>query len=449
MAASQETAVATALDVIEKKLNLPLTTYLEACTHCGLCADACHLYRADPVARHMPVFKADTVRKVYQRYFTPLGRLFPWLFGTRDLTEKDLDGWVETVFQCTLCRRCSIECPVGIDNASLIATARQILTRTGKAPPTLAEHARLSCEVGSPLGLTREDFLERIRWIEDELREELEDEAFAVPLDLVGADLLFIPASIELMKYPRTVQSCLRILRAAGVRWTMSSVCYDVTNFGVFLGDPEIGKKIARRDIEEAERLRVKTLVTSECGHAYRALRWEAPDWFGKPLPFEVKNIVELADEWVRDGRLKLDPCANAQPVTYHDPCNITRNGGVIEEPRRLLAAAVRQFREMTPNRERNWCCGGGGGLHSMPEYKDVRLQSGLMKADQIKATGAAVVATACANCQLQLGELSEHYGLGVRCVSVTDLVAEALVGRGKAIGGTTAARPGEAGRID
>ncbi len=85
-----------AVEIIEKKLNLALTTYLEACTHCGLCADACHLYRADPVTRHMPVVKADTVRKVYQRYFTPLGRLFPWLYGVRDLTEKGLDGWVET-----------------------------------------------------------------------------------------------------------------------------------------------------------------------------------------------------------------------------------------------------------------------------------------------------------------------------------------------------------------
>jgi len=91
-----------ALNTLEKKLNLPMATYLEACTHCGLCAEACHLYRADPVAKHIPCFKADTVRKVYQRHFTPIGKIFPWLYGAHDLTEKDLDGWVETVFQCTL-----------------------------------------------------------------------------------------------------------------------------------------------------------------------------------------------------------------------------------------------------------------------------------------------------------------------------------------------------------
>ncbi len=416
------------LSIVEKKLNLAMTTYLEACTHCGLCAEACHLYRADPVSKHMPVVKADTVRKVYQRHFTPIGRLFPWLFGVRDLSEADLDAWVEPVFQCTMCRRCTIECPVGIDNASIIATARGILTNAGKAPPTLVKHTQLACDIGSPLGVTREQFLERIEWIEDEMRDELDDDGFVIPLDQEGSDFLFIPASLELMKFPFTVLACLKILHRAGVRWTLSSARFDVTNFGVFLGDPEITKLIAMQDIEEARRLGVKTLVTSECGHAYRALRWEAPDWFQEELPFEVKNIVELADEWIADGRITLDSSVNRLSVTYHDPCNIARNSGVIEEPRRLLRLSVQDFREMSPNRERSWCCGGGGGFHSMPEYEDVRIQSGLMKAEQIKATQASIVATTCANCQLQLNDLNEHYQLGVKCVSVTDLIADAMV---------------------
>ncbi len=219
--------------------------------------------------------------------------------------------------------------------------------------------------MSSPLGVTREDFRDRLQWIQEELREEVEDPCFTVPVDVAGADYLFIPASLELMKYPRTIGACFRILRAAGVRWTMSSTRYDVTNFGVFLGDPELSRTIARRDIEEAERLQVKVLVTSECGHAYRALRWEAPDWFHKPLPFEVKNIVELADDWVREGRLKLESPVDSQPVTYHDPCNITRNGGVIEEPRRLPVHPIPAF----PNLEgRTFDCPcGATGLLCAP----------------------------------------------------------------------------------
>lgn len=417
-----------ACQILESKLNLPMATYLEACTHCGLCAEACHLYRADPEPKHIPSFKADTVRRVYQRYFTPTGRALPWLFGLSELTEETLDAWVEPVFQCTMCRRCTIECPLGIDNAALIAAARTILTQAGKAPPTLAEHGRLSCAVGSPLGLTREKFLERVEWIEEELQDELDDDELTLPVDVEGAEYLFIPASLELMKYPGSVRACCKIFHAAGVSYTLSSERFDVTNFGMFLGDPKMTKTIAMRDIEEAKKLGVKTLVTSECGHAYRALRWEAPDWFQEELPFAVKNIVELADEWVASGRLRLDPAANPRPVTYHDPCNITRNGGVIEEPRRLLQASAKDFREMTPNRESNWCCGGGGGFHSMPEYNDVRLRSGKMKAEQVRRTEAKVLATSCANCHLQLSELSEHYDLGVECASVTEIVAGALV---------------------
>ncbi len=420
--------VQSARETLESRLNLALSTYLEACTHCGLCAEACHLYRADPLPMHIPSFKADKVRKVYQRYLTPTGRLMPWLLGLEDLTEDELDAWVEPVFQCTMCRRCTLECPLGIDNASLIALARTLLTQAEKAPPTLVEHGKTACASGSPLGIDREQLLDRLEWIEEEIQDEIDDEDFEIPLDVEGSEILFIPASLELMKYPQTVQACMILLHRAGVSWTMSSRRYDVTNFGVFLGDPELTKTIAMRDIEEAERLGVRVLVTSECGHAYRALRWEAPDWFGKPLSFTVKNIVELADQWVAEGLLQLDPNANSEPVTYHDPCNITRNGGVIEEPRRLLGAATRELREMTPNRAQNWCCGGGGGFHSMPEYEDVRLRSGLMKAEQIRATSASVVATTCANCQIQLSDLSEHYELGVECVSVTELVAQALV---------------------
>jgi Fe-S oxidoreductase len=417
-----------ALTTLEARLNLPMATYLEACTHCGLCAEACHLYRANPAAKHIPCFKADKVRKVYQRYFTPTGKALPWLFGLPELTDEVLDEWVEPVFQCTMCRRCSIECPLGIDSAALVAAARNILTAAGKAPPTLAEHGENARATGSPLGLTREDFLDRIEWIEEELQDELDDDEFKIPLDLEGAQLLFIPASLELMKYPGVIQACARIFRAAGVSWTLSSNRFDITNYGVFLGDPTLAKALAMHEIEEARRLGVATVVTSECGHAYRALRWEAPDWFREPLPFDVKSIVELADEWLTAGLLELDPAADGKPVTYHDPCNISRNGGVIDEPRRVLNACVGDFREMTPNRERNWCCGGGGGMLSMPEYDDERLASGGMKARQIADSGAQVVATACANCHLQLSELSQHYDLGVECVSVTEIVADALV---------------------
>jgi Fe-S oxidoreductase len=105
----------------------------------------------------------------------------------------------------------------------------------------------------------------------------------------------------------------------------------------------------------------------------------------------------------------------------------MARSGGVIEEPRRVLRAAVERFVEMTPNRQEAYCCGGGGGLVALPEYQELRLRAGGPKARQIRATGAATVVAACENCRLQIGELSHHYDLGIEVSALADLVVRAL----------------------
>ena len=82
----------------------------------------------------------------------------------------------------------------------------------------------------------------------------------------------------------------------------------------------------------------------------------------------------------------------------------------------------------MTPNHEHNFCCGGGGGMLSMEEYGERRVKSGRVKADQIRATGATVVACPCHNCADQLIELSRVYELGVDIKAVVEIVYDALV---------------------
>ncbi len=81
----------------------------------------------------------------------------------------------------------------------------------------------------------------------------------------------------------------------------------------------------------------------------------------------------------------------------------------------------------MTPTKEANWCCGGGGGLVAMGE-KDFRMKSAKVKADQVKATEATVLCTACENCHTQLSDLSEHYKVGAKVEFLSELMANALV---------------------
>jgi Fe-S oxidoreductase len=106
----------------------------------------------------------------------------------------------------------------------------------------------------------------------------------------------------------------------------------------------------------------------------------------------------------------------------------MVRHGGVVEPQRELLRAAVLDFREMRPNREQNFCCGGGGGMLAMTEYAKRRVEAGRVKAEQIRATGAKVVATPCHNCIDQLMELNKAYKLGVHIKTVSEILAEAVV---------------------
>jgi Fe-S oxidoreductase len=164
-----------------------------------------------------------------------------------------------------------------------------------------------------------------------------------------------------------------------------------------------------------AKKLRVRRMVVAECGHGWRSVKWEAPNW-GKanPLPFEIQSMLELMADLIGTGQIIVDPERNPHPVTYHDPCNLSRSSGITEEPRFCLQRSCKDFREMVPNRTESFCCTGGGGAMSMPDYAKRRLSVSGIKADQIRKTGAVFVATACHNCIDGLTDVIKEHDL--RC---------------------------------
>jgi len=131
---------------------------------------------------------------------------------------------------------------------------------------------------------------------------------------------------------------------------------------------------------------------------------------------------------FIKEGKIKVDPTKNPERMTFHDSCNNARSGGFFEEPRELLRLVSMDFEEMYPNRAENYCCTGGGGAMSMSEYTPQRLQSAKVKADQIRATGAKTVVTSCHNCVDGLNDLIKHYDLGCEVKQLVNLVANALV---------------------
>jgi Fe-S oxidoreductase len=115
--------------------------------------------------------------------------------------------------------------------------------------------------------------------------------------------------------------------------------------------------------------------------------------------------------------------------VTYQDPCNLSRNGDLARYGREIIPYLADDFVEMTPNFEHNHCCGGGGGFVPMgPEYKRRRMESGKIKAEQIRATGAKIVIVPCHNCFDQIRDLSKEYDLGVHVKSFKELITESMI---------------------
>ena len=296
-----------------------------------------------------------------------------------------------------------------------------MLTAQNKAPEILVQLADMAISREENAELYRDFFLEQITEIEKELKTRTGNKDASIPIGREGARILYVPLSGAHTILPEAI-----IFNLVNESWTLSM--FEAANYGVFLGDIAKAKRIAERIINEAKRLKVEEVVLTECGHAYSTLRWEAPKWFGGPLPFRVRSILEVLDEYVSDKRLTLDPGRNNEPVTYHDSCNLGRKGGLLEEPRRVLNAVAGDFREMTPNRGQSLCCGGGAGLVAIAEWSDSRLKAGKPKADQIRKTGAKVVVTSCDNCRHQITELNEHYGLDIKVTSLCELTVQALV---------------------
>lgn len=392
------------------------------CARCGWCMDACHVYQATHDPTVTPVAKAEQVRRVYKKSHDWMSKVFPFWTKARSLSEADIQKWTEMAFRdCTLCERCVVNCPMGVETPQLMSAVRGALTAQGQAPEMLVMLADMAISREENADTYREFFLEQVKEIEKQVQEQLGDPGARIPIDLEGAEMLYVPLSGAHTMLPPAI-----LFNAAGASWTMSM--FDAANYGVFLGDIARAKRIAERIIKEAKRLKVRDVVLAECGHAYTTLRWEAAKWFGGPLPFRVRSILEVLNEYVRDGRIKLDPARNTLPVTYHDSCNLGRRGGLLEEPRNVLHAVASDFREMTPNRVQSLCCGGGAGLVAISDWSEARLKAGKPKAEQIRKTGAEIVVTSCDNCRHQISELSEHYGLGIKVTSLCELTVQALV---------------------
>jgi Fe-S oxidoreductase len=408
------------INAFKEVIDAPVASFFSSCVHCGLCAESCLFYTETGDPQYTPIHKLEPLRRTWQQEYTLLGRLMKALGLAKPVTDEELAAWSPLVYDsCTLCGRCSMVCPVGNDITVMIRKMREGMSAAGHAPEGLITATTRAIQSGSPAGVKWVTVQAQIKRMEAEF-------GIAIPVNQEGADYLVPMSSWEILNYPEYLGAVGRIMKQAGATWTLADDAYEATNSGIQIGASDLARELVGRIVHAAERLKVKCVISPECGHAYTAIRWEGPNLMGRAFGFEVKHIIEVLDDLRRAGRLKLKGGMD-EPLTYHDPCQISRRGGIYEQPRALLGEIASQLREMKDTGIMNWCCGGGGGVSANERAEELRIVAFKRKKAQIEETGVKIMVTSCANCRVVMEEAMEHYHMNIELLGLTELVADHL----------------------
>jgi len=392
--------------------------HMESCVRCGMCANACHFYVATGEPAYTPINKLRPFEQAYHRHAGPFAPIYRMLGIVPSVTVEKLEEWERLLFDaCTLCGRCTLACPMGIDIAELIKEARHGMFKAGLIPDRLQLMDRTTKAWGSP-ATPAEDFA-------DIIKEAGEEYGVEMKVDLPQADYLVTVAPAELTDHTKALADVARIMNKMGLSWTYHSEGFEASNIGYLNGDTDLQEKMTRRLIDTAVKIKAKTLVLPECGHAYGAARWEAARWYGGDVPVRIIHMTEFLQEAVNSGKIKLN--RTDATASFHDPCQLVRRGGVTKAPREVLDKLGFKLKELESHGSMAWCCGGGGGVVSNVRADPIRYKAFELKKKEVEDAGAERFITACGQCRITLAQGAKHFNWDKKVESLLGLVADNL----------------------
>lgn len=406
---------------LKASMKSRMRTWLEICAHCGLCADSCFLYLAnqrDPT--QVPSYKIQSTLGVIVK-------------KKGDVDNEFMRYCMDTAFaKCTCCNRCGSFCPYGIDMGIMFGYLRGLCFSQGFVPWELKIGTGMHRIYHAQMDVTSEDWVETCVWMAEEQQDEWP--GLEIPVDKVGADIMYTCNAREPKHYPEDVAEAAILFRLAGENWTVPSEGWEQTSLSIFAGDWGACKMQVEHVYAAIERLKPKRVVGTECGHAHRATVIEGPYWAGRkdgrpPAPY--LHYTEWVAEALRTGKIKIDPKKRIkEPVTLQDSCNYIRNYGLADVTREIMSYMVEPgyLVEMEPNREYNFCCGGGGGFNGVGMYRPQRNQGLKVKRDQIIATGCKLVIAPCHNCWDAIRDLEEEFEIGIRWTFLKPLLIKMAI---------------------
>ena len=410
------------INALKEVIDAPVASYFSSCVHCGICAEACLFYLETGDVKYTPIHKLEPLRRVYEQEYTLLGRLKKMTGLSKAVTDDELEEWKELVYDsCTMCGRCSMVCPVGNDIVYMVRKLREGMAVSGHAPDGIKGATKRTVEIGGPMGL---------KWpaVANVVKKTEAATGLTINVDKEGCDYLVLLSSMEIVNYPEYLEALAKIFHKAGLSFTLASDAFEATNAGIQIGASDIAKVIVSRIVNSAEKLKVKYVLSPECGHAYMAIRWEGPNLIGRPYNFQVVHVLELLDDLRKKGVLKIKDKFKT-PLILHDPCQIVRRGGVLEAPEPLIQAVAENYIPIVDKQKMNWCCGGGGGASAIhtEEAEALRAKAFRIKKRQIEEAGVNTMVTFCANCRIVIEEGFDHYEMNTQLLGLTELLAEHL----------------------
>ena len=409
------------LAALRAEVDGPVAAFFSSCVHCGVCATACPFFLETGDPKYTPILKVEPLRLVWQSEFTLWGRIKSTLGLQKKLTDGMLAEWEELIYDsCSMCGRCSLVCPVGNDIQAMVRKTREGMVASGHAPEGLIGAAVRAVQTGSPMGLQWKTLKVQIEHVETST-------GLRVPVDVQGADYLVMLSSMEVINFPEYLEAITRIFDAAKVSWTLSTQCFEATNAGIQIGNKDVAALLVQRVVDAAVKLGVRNVISPECGHAYTAIRWEGPNLIGRPYPFRVFHIIEVLEELRASGRIKTEG-KETDRLSMHDPCNLARKSGVIEQQRNLMNLVAENFVELKEHGKYQWCCGAGGGVSSNERAEPLKMAAFKRKKAQIEEVEPERMVTMCATCRTQLEEGLEEFNMDIPVVGLTEMIAEHLV---------------------
>lgn len=383
---------------------------LDTCAHCALCSDSCPTYFDSKKANYAPGVRSSKAIKLYNKQYDIWARLF----SKRAITVEEVKDLADSAFNCTLCGRCMETCPFGIQTHELWIRVREVVHDLGGSLPNVMVLENMLNESQNPYGL---DSDMRLDWadysgLEDTpLKEEAEIAYF------VGCTTAF-KGAIHNVAF-----SVASILNELDMNWTLLGEDeWCCGNPLMLAGDEDGAKRYAEHNIDVLESRGVEKVITS-CAGCYRVFKWEYPKLLKKKVNFEVVHSVEFLRDKIVSKELTIKP--SMQKMTYHDPCELSRLGGVIEAPREVMKHLTTNYIELPENKLDVRCCGGGGLLQTV--NNDLRTSIVQRRIDQAKSMGIEIITSACPSCKLAFLDGIRASGDDIEVLDILELAARQL----------------------